>query len=141
MDMVVFSIQREIAENYYYKVELMKRFFLDMLKKPDSANLMKQWGYIAESFPFKEWVEKHSPLKEAAVLRINGQLPFFDYGETCGIMNHKNYCCQFQCEDLWQAEAMVLEPLRKSAHSFFILETSGKHYGWLSPLAGQQILL
>lgn len=140
MQMMIFSIRREIAEKYYYKVDLMKRFFLELIHTPSSSSLSKQWLYIAESFPFVEWVRRYSPIEETHERWIK---PFsnFDSLESYDIMKHKNYCCQFQCENLWQAEAMVLEPLRKSTHSFYIIETNGKHYGWLSPLAGQRMIM
>ncbi|TGB04666.1 sporulation inhibitor of replication protein SirA [Halobacillus salinus] len=141
MQMMIFSIRREIAEKYYYKVDLMKRFFLELIQSSQSSPLMKQWLYIAEAFPFSEWLEAHSSKKEEAKERKNKLYHFFDSIDTYGIMNHKNYCCQFQCENLWQAEALVLEPLRKSTHSFYIIETNGEHYGWLSPLAGQRMIL
>lgn len=141
MQMVVFSIRKDIAERYYYKVDLMKRFFLELIQKPDSIAHVRQLLYITESFPFSDWVVKHSPLKEGVKRSLSNDVPFLKSSSSYGIIDNKNYCCLFQCENLWQAEAMVLEPLRRSSHSFYIIETKGEHYGWLSPLAGQRLLM
>jgi hypothetical protein len=140
MQFFIFSIKQEIAQRYYYKVELMKRFFLEFLKNPMSMTYIKQFSYIVELFPFKEWLEEYLPKKKGTRKSFSFSLPFFDNSLFCDIMDNKNYCCLFQCDSLWQADTTVFEPLRTSSQSFFIVEREGEHYGWISPHAGQRLL-
>lgn len=140
MQLFIFSIKKEISEQYYYKVEVMKRFLLELLSNPTSHTYRKQISFITDFFPFDDWLEEHSSIKKIVKSSLSFQVPMFDSSAPYGIIDNKNYCCFFQCESLWQAETEVLEPLRRSSQSFFILETNGKHYGWISPLAGQRLL-
>lgn len=140
MQFFIFSIKQDIAQHYYYKVELMKRFFLEFVRNSRSVTYIKQFSYISELFPFKEWIEDRIIIKQASRKSISFSFPFFDNDIFCGIMDNKNYCCLFQCDSLWHAEKDVFQPLRTSSQSFFIIDKDGDHYGWISPLAGQHLL-
>ncbi|MGI8315187.1 sporulation inhibitor of replication protein SirA [Halobacillus mangrovi] len=140
MQFFIFSIKDEIAQHYYNKVELMKRFFLEFVRNSKSVTYIKQFSYISELFPFKEWIEDCIQEGNTSRKSISFSFPFFDNDIFCGIMDNKNYCCLFQCDSLWQANKDVFQPLRTSSQSFFIVEKNGEHYGWISPLASQCLL-
>ncbi|MBH0229401.1 sporulation inhibitor of replication protein SirA [Halobacillus yeomjeoni] len=140
MQFIIFSIKKEIASQYYYKVDLMKRFFEEILNNPQSFIYIRQLSYITDLFPFQEWLEEHSPVKKQVKNNVSYRSSLFEKALPYGIMEPKNYCCLFQCDNLLQAEQMVFDPLRKSSHAFYIMEATGEYYGWISPKVGQRLL-
>ncbi|RWZ60398.1 sporulation inhibitor of replication protein SirA [Halobacillus fulvus] len=128
MQLLIISMKREIAQIYYHKIDLLKRFFLEWMKTP-TATHDQQMEYICESFPFYKWKSRH--LIDG---RSSGSFDATSYDSLVGydIISSKNYCCLVHCDTLWQAEEQVLDPLRESGHAFFILEAEGRHYGWIS---------
>ncbi|MCP3026027.1 sporulation inhibitor of replication protein SirA [Halobacillus sp. A5] len=138
MQFTVYAVKREVSENYYYKVDLLKRFFEECQGSIRTSNymqqLMQQLDYITTHFSFYDWLKKihenHINLKER----------LFDCEINCDILDGKNCCCLFQCDSLWQAERVLFQPLRMCDQSFFIIEESGEHYGWISPLIRQRLL-
>ncbi|MCP3031288.1 sporulation inhibitor of replication protein SirA [Halobacillus sp. A1] len=134
MKFAIYAIKRDVTEKYYYKVDLLKRFFEECWTFSDSSIYKKQLDYITNHFSFYEWLKKiqgnHSILSD----RI------YDCEMNYDIIEGKNCCCLFQCDSLWQAERVLFQPLRMCNQTFFIIEESGEHYGWISPLLSQRLL-
>ncbi|UOQ42964.1 sporulation inhibitor of replication protein SirA [Halobacillus salinarum] len=139
MQFTIYAIKSEISVMYYYKVELMKRFFLEYLRYPKSEIYRKQVEYITEPFPYIDWIENMDASHRGSMVSMD-RFPFFNEAEKYGIITNKNNSCLFQCNSLWQAERMIFQPLRKCHQSFYILEKNGEHYGWISSLARQRLL-
>ncbi|MGP4059925.1 sporulation inhibitor of replication protein SirA [Halobacillus sp. H74] len=139
MYFIIFSIKREITEQYYYKADLMKRFFLEWLRNPGSRHHHRQLSYITEPFPFESYLDKEL-IEESSEKNGSFCRRFFDFALPYDIIVDKNYCCLFQCDSLWQAESVAFSPLRMSTHTFYIIETSGEHYGWITSEARQRLL-
>ncbi|MFC7060321.1 sporulation inhibitor of replication protein SirA [Halobacillus seohaensis] len=134
MQFAVYAIKREITHHYYYKVDLLKRFFEECHAFSDSIIYKKQLDYITSHFSYKEWLKKIHENQKHLSDRI------FDCEIIYDILEGKNCCCLFQCDSLWQAERVLFQPLRMCNQSFFIIEESGEHYGWISPLIRQRLL-
>ncbi|WP_101843973.1 sporulation inhibitor of replication protein SirA [Halobacillus sp. Marseille-P3879] len=138
MQFTVYAVKREVTEKYYYKVDLLKRFFEECQNDSCTSKymdqLMSQLDYITTHFSFNEWLKKihGSPL--------NLKERLFDCEKNYDILDGKNCCCLFQCDSLWQAERGLFQPLRMCDQTFFIIEESGEHYGWISPLISQRLL-
>ncbi|UOQ93437.1 sporulation inhibitor of replication protein SirA [Halobacillus shinanisalinarum] len=140
MQFVIYAIKQEVCEHYYYKVELLKRFFEECIRLPQSKLHQKQLDYITEDFSFKEWLG--DLCKGAWVTPFsqhkNGHL--FNYEQNYDIILTEKSCCLLQCDSLWQAERVLFQPLRMCDQTFFIVEENGEHYGWVSPLSSQRLL-
>ncbi|GGF10318.1 hypothetical protein GCM10010954_06090 [Halobacillus andaensis] len=134
MQFAVYAVKRDVTEKYYYKVDLLKRFFEECHNFSSSPIYMNQLDYITTHFSFYDWLKKihgnHTDLKER----------LFDCEINYDILDGKNCCCLFQCDSLWQAERVLFQPLRMCDQTFFIIEESGEHYGWISPLISQRLL-
>ncbi|WP_173916421.1 sporulation inhibitor of replication protein SirA [Halobacillus sp. Marseille-Q1614] len=134
MQFAVYAIKREVTEHYYYKVDILKRFFEECSDFPHSHIYKQQLDYITNHFSFLDWLKKiHSSHSN-----LNSQL--FDCLRNYDILEDKKCCCLFQCDSLWQAERVLFQPLRMCDQSFFIVEESGEHYGWISPFIRQRLL-
>ncbi|MFD2925659.1 sporulation inhibitor of replication protein SirA [Halobacillus naozhouensis] len=140
MQFVIYAIKQEVCEHYYYKVEIIKRFFEECLRAPHSGLLQKQLDYITEDFSYKQWfADRYKGLRNIPFsINANGEL--FKRGQNYDIIIKKNGSCLLQCDSLWQAERVLFQPLRMCDQSFFIVEESGEHYGWISPLSSQRLL-
>ncbi len=141
MHFAIFAVKPEVSISYYYKVEMMKRFLLECLRFPQSEVHQKQLEYITEAFPYIDWLNHRRNVNVIEKNDISVNIPFVDEEREYDIIKYKNISCFFQCSSLCQADRMIFQPLRMSHKSFYILEKNGEHYGWISSLARQRLLL
>ncbi|MFQ3543235.1 sporulation inhibitor of replication protein SirA [Halobacillus rhizosphaerae] len=141
MHFAIFAVKPEVSVSYYYKVEMMKRFLLECLRFPQSEVHQKQLEYITDAFPYIDWLNQRKNMNVSEKNDRFVRFPFSDEEGNYGIIKYKNNSCFFQCSSLCQADRMIFQPLRMSHKSFYILEKNGDHYGWISSLARQRLLL
>ncbi|WP_181348574.1 sporulation inhibitor of replication protein SirA [Thalassobacillus sp. CUG 92003] len=130
----IFAVKPFVLDRYYYKTDLVHRFFKAYLENPASSIYRKQFDYITDDLPIG-WLDmledawrclSYDPVEE--VYRLENK-----QRQNHAIIEPQSGYWVVQCPSYWDAEKMVFEPLRYRAGNLFVIEEGGSHFGWISP--------
>ncbi|MFG6120742.1 MULTISPECIES: sporulation inhibitor of replication protein SirA [Thalassobacillus] len=136
----VYAVKEEISKEYYYKTELLFRFFQEYHNNSHIDLYRMQFQFITKSFPDSTLIHL---LKEDAGFDPKEFLEeekMTKWVETHGIIEITNEMCLIQCDSLMDAEQLLFHKLRMIDHCFFIAEYANRQYGWISPQRKEMLL-
>lgn len=136
----VYAVKDEIAKEYYYKTELLFRFFQEYHNHSHKDLYKLQFSFITKPFPEHSLVclLKNSPRYNHRKL-IEGK-KVTKWVETRGIIEITKEMCLIQCNSFMEAEQILFQKLRMIDRCFFIAEYHFQQYGWISPQRKEMLL-
>ncbi|WP_161493861.1 sporulation inhibitor of replication protein SirA [Virgibacillus necropolis] len=131
----IYSIKSEFAERYYYRSDILYRFFKQYHENSKNKVIEDQFKEITSFFSTKELNTKIKTL-------YNNKAIVKDGNNSIEIEQDKYYISlhisekqiEFRCDMLQDAE-MLLFPILQLFHpSLFVLDNNLNNYGWISPV-------
>lgn len=130
----LYWIEKDVAQYFYHKGELLYRFFLEYLQSNNQHTIV-QYEYITNYIPhtdLKTYIAKKGRIRDMQVAQIDERLQL-----TCKNLQvdliFKNKAIEIHAESLLAAETVIFPILRNFKSSFFIIGEDSKEYGWISP--------
>lgn len=132
----VYWIKHDVAEDYFYKVDILYRFLKSYQINQDRQDLSTQFRYITYNFCAEE-LTKHIKL-------YNQQASIKNHYKISEITLYENshyillHICDshltFMSRSLQDAEDMLFPMLRAFHPALFIMSHTENNYGWISPM-------
>ena len=117
----VFFLNNEVAYDFFYKPEVLCRFFQSYLSNQTRTDLSSQFMYITR------------------LVSADRVVYFFNENASNTFAVYDRWL-EVNCESLEVANTMLFEWLEKYDHCCYIMEQNGWNYGWLSPIKKQVLL-
>lgn len=136
----VFFLNSEVCYSYFYKPELLNRFFQSFFNQQNRMDLAAQFHYITRVISADQLLHYVSEnAKKNRYVQNQRVVYYFNQNATNTFTVHDRWL-EVDCESLEVANTMLFECLEKYDHCCFIMEESGLNYGWLSPIKKQVLL-
>ena len=127
MKLYVFCMTEEVLEKYYYRGDMLRRFFREWRRDPGNPLLKRQMDYITHNIPaglLAIGKGRRNPWPHTEFL-ISVENDWYDIMAV-----EKQYWC-VGCNSLSEAERTVFPLLKAMAKPFFVVSEEGMHYGWI----------
>lgn len=133
----LFLVEREIKLHYYYKSDLLSRFFKAYLTEPQRIDLQRQFCYITRCIKLNEWerfIENSRILPSIADCLYGNCARTFT--PSFGV---KQRWIEVDIESLYIPAILLFQTIEQFDSYCFIFELNGENYGWLTPLKKQAL--
>lgn len=135
----MFFLEPEVQANYFYKSDILCRFFHSFLTQPYRMDLQEQFRYITRLIEIEDlfrFIENEVP-NESSELLSEFKINKVDYAIPDQI---KKRWVEVEFDSLQRAYIHFFQWLEQFDSCCFIVEKSGHNYGWLSPIKKQALL-
>lgn len=129
----VYWIKDEFVRHYYYKNDILFRFFKEHLLDQSRIDLTTQFHFITESFPNDMILKEISEDKHFFQCNIDGNLVEIRDAYSYITLHIDEKQIKFRCETLQDAEALLFPILKRFHPNLFIMENNYDNFGWISP--------
>ncbi|GGM37559.1 sporulation inhibitor of replication protein SirA [Paraliobacillus quinghaiensis] len=136
----VFFLNKEVGYDFFYKPEVLCRFFQSYLSNQTRTDLSSQFMYITRlvsADKLLRCINKKGPKNRYVQ---NNSVVYFLKENASNTFAINDRWLEVNCESLEVANTMLFEWLEKYDHCCYIMEQNGRNYGWLSPIKKQALL-
>lgn len=136
----VFFLNSEVCYSYFYKPELLNRFFQSFFNQQNRMDLAAQFLYITRLISVDQLLHYVSVNAKSNRYVQNNRIVYYFNQNASNMFTVHDRWLEVDCESLEVANTMLFEWLEKYDHCCYIMEESGLNYGWLSPIKKQVLL-
>lgn len=130
----IYWIKEEVAQQYFYKSDILYRFLTEMEANHSRRELRAQYKYISHALKLSDiqsYLSKHFPEYNCESTK-EGHLQIRRKGKSVVLYSERD-SIHFRCKNLQEAAALLF-PVLQSLHPFlFVLGNNVPEYGWISP--------
>ncbi|MCT2536397.1 sporulation inhibitor of replication protein SirA [Aquibacillus koreensis] len=137
----IFWVEEEFCYHYYYKSEILYRFFKEYMEQTSRRDLFSQFIYITRVLPYSKLLN-HVQMchKNELKLHMSGKkINIQKDGQYMELHLHKRYMTIY-CQSVQVADALLFQPLKVFHPSFFIIENGSFNAGWITPMKKEVLL-
>ncbi|MFD1018286.1 sporulation inhibitor of replication protein SirA [Thalassobacillus hwangdonensis] len=136
----IYSVKDEVSMDYYYKTELLFRFFQEYHRNPSSKLYQLQFKFITKPFPVTQLTRVMNRPHVRAISDTKKRAPITKWVDKHAIIEVTKEMCLIQCDHFMEAEKLLFQNLRLIDRYFFIADYRNKQFGWISPQKKEMLL-
>ncbi|CQR47599.1 hypothetical protein BN1058_01926 [Paraliobacillus sp. PM-2] len=135
----MFFLEQDVQMSYFYKSDILCRFFRSFLTQPNREDLQEQFRYITRLIKFDDlfhFIENEIPIQSSTLFN------HFHRSEIDSISspNIEHRWVEVEFDSLQRAYTLFFQWLEQFDSCCFVVEKNGNNYGWLSPMKKQALL-
>ncbi|MFB1049480.1 sporulation inhibitor of replication protein SirA [Paraliobacillus sp. JSM ZJ581] len=135
----LFFLEQEVRISYFYKSDILCRFFHSFLTQPYRRDLQKQFRYITRLIEIDNlfhFIENEMPHQSS---RLLNDLKKNKIESSASAQVEKRWV-EVEFDSLQRAYTQFFQWLEQFDSCCFIIEKSGRNYGWLTTMKKHPLL-
>ncbi|KGP73547.1 sporulation inhibitor of replication protein SirA [Pontibacillus yanchengensis] len=140
----IYWVKDEFSYHYFHKTSVLFQFLQEWKHNQGSSVYQLQFNEVIKPLPLDLLIQ-HIATKLRKPVELS-----FEENEASFYIQHQGKSVRltqkndrevcFYAESLHQAEEVLFDTLRAIHPSFFIIDTTYSHYGWVAPIKKEAIL-
>ncbi|MDL4839537.1 sporulation inhibitor of replication protein SirA [Aquibacillus rhizosphaerae] len=136
----IFWVEEEFCYHYYYKSDILYRFFNEYMSNISRMDLLSQFIYVTRVIPYNHLlthIKRHQCT--ISISKHENRIELRKGEQTLTLYLDKRFVT-IECDSVQEADSILFQSLKRFHPSFFIIEQGSSNSGWITPVKKEVLL-